>query len=257
MIVIREEIFKKMSQEKIPVSLKEHLKRDMDSFRQLKGKQRLLFLWDYYKLPIAILLTVIIAAGTLGKMLWEGQKPRRLQVCVVLNTEADCSPWFDTFVKELKKDGKKGEVDLNLDQPFDYDNQYYYIQELEVMTTVSSYRMDIAICNEDLYSYLLALNACLPLDEGLPKDLYEQLAQEDRIDHAIANLQIDEYGQTHEEDGIEGDYGVRLNGTDFSKKYNTPENPDEEEQNLYAVILSNTDHMEDCITLLKTITDKE
>ncbi|MBQ0059695.1 MAG: hypothetical protein KBS83_07105 [Lachnospiraceae bacterium] len=242
-----------MSSEKVPVSLKDYIKRDITTLKGLKGKAKLRFLWDYYKLPFALLLIICLVVGVTAHMLYEGQKPCRLRICAVLNNEMDCSPWFDSFVEELKSDGKSGDVDLNLDQPFDYDNQYYYIQEMEVMTTISSYRMDVAICNPDLYSYLLALNACMTLDTALPADLYNSLKAEGRIDHTLANLQIDEYGEVHPEDGIEGDYGIILNGTDFANTYNVPEDGDHEEP-LYAVIISNTDHLDDCVTLIRQLT---
>lgn len=244
-----------MSDERIPTSLKQHLSRDIKSFKELKGKKKLGFLWDYYKLPFLYLAVILIVVGVGAKMLWEGQKPYRLRICAVLNTENDCSPWFNDFTEKLTSDGQKGDVDLNQDQPFDYDNSYYYMQELEVMTTISSYRMDIAVCNQDMYTYLLALNACLPLDSALPSDLYQSLSDADRIDHNIANLQIDENGQIHEEEGIKGDFAVRLNGTSFTDRYNQPEDGSEEEP-LYAVIISNTERIDDCCALIQELTKK-
>ena len=174
---------------------------------------------------------------------------------MVLNNDAACGPWFSRFTDELKSDGKPGKVDVNLDQPFDYDDQYYYVQELEVMTTVSSRRMDIAICGPDMYSYLLAINACMPLDKGLSPSLAGSLAENGKLVFDTANLTQDKQGNVNPADGIDGYYAADLSGTAFYDTYNQPKDGEEQEP-LYAVIISNTDHMEDCEALLRAILKK-
>ena len=118
------------------------------------------------------------------------------------------------------------------------------------MTTVSSGRMDMAVCGEDLYSYLLALNACLPLDEALPDELVSFLSESGKLIYDTANLTADKNWNVNPEDGIDGYYAVDLYGTGFYNLYNRTEN---EEQPLYAVIISNTEHLEDCKTLLHAL----
>lgn len=226
------------------------MQRNWNTFKSLHGKKRLEFIWDYYKWRIIVITFSIITICTFAHMLYEGQKPCRLQACVVLNTEDNCSRWFDKFTEELVSDGKPGKVDINLDQPFDYDNKYYYVQELEVMTTVSSMRMDIAICGKDMYSYLLALNACLPLDKSLPDDLVNSLSDNNKLIYDTANLKIDKNGNVNPEDGIDGYYAVDLSGTEFYNLYNQTEDAKEP---LYAVIISNTKHLEDCVKLLRAL----
>ncbi len=228
----------------------QEIHRNFNTFKSLHGKQRLQFIWDYYKWRIIVIIFSIVTVCTFASMLYEGQKPCRLQACIVLNTEDDCSRWFDKFTEELTSDGKPGKVDINLDQPFDYDNKYYYVQELEVMTTVSSMRMDIAVCGKDMYSYLLALNACLPLDETLSKDLVDSLSDNKKLVYDTANLKIDKNGNVNPDDGIDGYYAVDLSGTEFDNLYNQTE---EGEEPLYAVIISNTEHLEDCEKLLRAL----
>lgn len=235
---------------KTPSVFRQELRRDWNTFKSLSGKERLQFIWDYYRWRIVTCLFAVFIICAFAHMFWEGQKPCRLRVCVVLNTEDDCSPWFRSFTKELQSDGKPGLVDINQDQPFDYDNRYYYVQEIEVMTTVSSRRMDVAICGEDMYSYLLALNACLPLDEGLSDDLSAAFMEHGKLVYDTANLTIDEHGKVNPEDGIDGYYAVDLTGTEFETMYNQTENEDEP---LYAVVISNTDHLEDCEALLEAL----
>jgi hypothetical protein len=182
-------------------------------------------------------------------MLWEGQRPYRLNLCVVLNTDDDCAEWFDSFENDLLSDGKKGAFSINTDQPFDYDNMYYYVQEIEVMTTISSGRMDVAICGEDMYSYLLALNVCLPLDEYLPDDMLSALSESGNLVYSTANLQKDSSGDVDLSQGIDGCFAVSLDGTEFDGLYNSPEASEKEP--LYLIIISTTDHLDDSMALLE------
>lgn len=230
--------------------LLQELHQDWNTLKQLPAKGKIGFLWDYYKWPMVAVLFSIFVLCLFAHILWEGQKPCRLRVCVVLNTEEDCSYWFHTFTKELQADQKPGAVDVNLDQPFDYDNRYYYIQEAEVMTTISSGRMDIAVCGPDMYHYLLALNACLPLDTGLSPELSASLLADGRLIKDTANLTEDENGNVTLSDGIDGYYAVDLSGTEFANTYNRTE----EGEGLYAVVISNTEHLADCEALLYALT---
>ena len=109
--------------------------------------------------------------------------------------------------------------------------------------------MDVAVCNADMYQYLLAINACLPLDTALPADLYESLSEKDMLDYNTANLQEDENGQVDISTGIDGYYAVNLNDTDFSDRYNQTD----EQESLYAVIISNTKNEKDCIALIRAL----
>lgn len=231
------------------------LKRDWATLRSLRGRALARYIWDYYKVPILVVICAVFIGWNLGHIIWEGQKPCRLRACVVLNTDDYCQDWFGDFTERLTADGRPGAVDVNYDQPFDYDNMYYYVMELEVMTTVSSRRMDVAVCGEDMYSYLLAINACLPLDEALPGELRERVS--DRLVYSTANLRVDEDGQTHPEEGIDGYFALDLEGTAFEERYNRPGALDGEPGPLYAVVISNTEHLDDSFALLDALTAEE
>ena len=219
--------------------------------KSLHGLKKLEYIWDYYRYRIAAGIVILIIAVTAINMLVEGRRHYRLDICAVLNTEDDCSSWFKDFEKSLAADGG-GRIRVNYDQPFDYDNRYYYVQELEVMTTVSSYRMDAAVCNGDMYSYLLAINACARLNEVLDPETFNTLTASGAIKEDTAALQADKNGQVDPADGIPGFYGVNLTETAFGQAYNIPADGSEPEP-LYAVIISNTDNMPDAVTLIKEL----
>ena len=223
-----------------------------ETIKSLHGTKRLEYIWDYYRYRIAAAIVVVIIAVVAANMLIEGQRHYRLDIFAVLNTEDDCSSWFKDFEKSLTSDGTGGRIQVNYDQPFDYDNRYYYVQELEVMTTVSSYRIDAAICNEDMYSYLLAINACARMDEVLDSQTFKKLTGNGSLKEDLAGLQADENGNINTADGIPGYYGIDISDTAFGQAYNQPADGSTPEP-LYAVIISNTDNMSDCIKLIECV----
>jgi hypothetical protein len=230
-------------------------REESEKFKSLDSRQKLQYIYDYYKWYILAAIGAVVIICTFANMLWTGLRTYRLRVLAVTNTEADCSGWFDDFGDELTADGKGGAFRVNLDQPFDPENSYFYLQQAEVMAYVTNKKVDVAICTEDLYRFLLAQNVCLALDTALPDDMSESLLADGRLLYDTANLQEDDSGNVDPADGIDGYYGIDLSGTDFYEKYNTP--ADGEPQPLYAVMLYNTEHIDDGITLLRALLDDE
>lgn len=233
----------------------QEVKRDIGTFKRLHGRDRLQFVWDYFRWKILAAIVILLIVVTFARLLWEGQKPCRLRVCVVLNNEEYCDDWFDPFFNELKKDGKKGACDLNQDQPFDYDNIYYYVQELEVQTTVSSRRMDVAVCGPDMYEYLLSIKACMPLDTAFNDQLTDSLIQKGMLKKDKAGITINPDGSLNEDEAEEGFYAIDISNTAFGQKYNKKQKLEEGEEPapLYAIIISNTDHLEDSKKLVEAL----
>lgn len=218
------------------------LRRDLTLLKTMSGKERIAFVWTYYRWYILAVVLSVFVVCHFAFLLWYGQRPCRLRVNVVLNNQdISCASWFRAFEKELKADGLPGDLDMNEDNPFDYENRYFQVMEARVMTTISSGRMDAAICNEDMYSYLLALNACMPLDELVPE-------YSDNMVQSTAGLRINPDGSVDDTQAQEGCFALELGGTAFGKEYNT-----DLEAPLYAVIISNTEHLDDAVTLIRCL----
>lgn len=230
-------------------------KRDIATFKRLHGKRRARYIWDYFRWKILAAITIAVIVLTFIHLLWQGQKPYRLHVCVVLNNDMDCGEWFDSFYEKLSADGRKGELDLNQDQPFDYKNAYYYVQEIEVRGTISARRMDVAVCGPDMYDYLLALNVCAPLDTLLPAQLADELKENNMLVESTANTKRKPDGSLDESEAVKGCFAVDLTETDFGHKYNDRQKPadGEDKAPLYAVIISGSRHQEDSIKLLESL----
>lgn len=237
-----------MKKKKEKSIFQQEMERDIGTFKRLHGKKRLQFVMDYYKWYILAAIVIILIIASFAHMFYEGQKDYRLRICAVLNTDRFCSSWFDDFEKELQKDGNETPIQLNEEQPFDYDDMYYYVEELEIQVSVSYNRMDVAICGPDMYSYLLKMNACYPLDELLPEEDFKEMEQEGMLDYNTANLRENEDGSIDDSNAEEGYFAVDISDTSFGKEYNKDSNDP-----LYAIIIVNTEHTEDSVRLIQAL----
>ncbi|MCQ2491537.1 MAG: hypothetical protein MJ087_00685 [Lachnospiraceae bacterium] len=243
----------KRQADKVPSFFWLEVKRDIETFKRLKGFAKLKFVMDYFKWYILAAIFIIFTIGTFANLLYQGHKPVRLDVCCVLNTEeTDASPWFKNFETELLKDGitNHGGVRVDYDQPFDYDNSYYYIMELEVQTKVSSRRIDVAVCNADMYKYLLAINAGYDLKEVLPEEDIKALEKNKQLVYDTAGIRINEDGSLDKTDAEDGYFAIDLTKSEFGQKYNTKGG---NKDHLYVMIIKNAKHVEDSIKLVQDI----
>lgn len=240
-----------MKKSDIEYGFQAELKRDIRTFHRLSPKEKAQFIFDYYRWKILAGIFVLAILISVSQIIWEGQKKYDLYVCTVTDRETDFSEWFDEFAAEESSATKKCKISLNQDQPFDYTSNNYQVYELEVLTKISANLMDVAICNKDMYSYLLAINACASLDTLLNDEYLEQLKNKRRLNYETANLQIQEDGSVDETQGIPGYYAIKVEKKDFSKHLPASEDSD----TLYVVFIKNSCHTDQGIRLLKKITE--
>lgn len=242
-------------QDKTPSIFRQEVARDWNTFKRLDIKRKAIYVWTYFRYKIIAAIVIVFIVVSASVALYHGQQPCRLRVCVVLNNEMRCERWFKDFFKDLQSDGDKARCELNEDQPFDYHNKYYYVQELEVMTTISSQRMDVAICGPDMYSYVLALNACMPLDTVLSDSEMKELNDKGMLITSTAGIRYNDDGTLDESDAVEGIFAIDISDTEFGRKYNDKQDLEDGESKapLYAIIITNTEHTNDSVKLLETL----
>jgi hypothetical protein len=231
--------------------MKKQASEELEKIKNLHGFRKIEYIFDYYKWYFVGAIVAVVVIAAFAHMIWDGNRPYRLRVCAVLNTDDSCQDWFDSFEEKLTADGKSGAFKAILGLNFNESDQYSYVEEAEVMAYVDSKRFDVAVCNEDLYRFLLAESACLTLDTALPADMADELMASGKLLYDSANLQEDIEGNVDPDDGVPGYYAIDLSGTAFYESYNTPSSGDPEP--LYAVIIANTEHLDDSVTLLREL----
>ncbi len=241
-----------MKSQKKKSIFRQEVERDIKTFKRLPLPKKIRFVFDYFKWYILLVVTILVIIGIFASILYQGNRPYRLQVTASLNTDKDCMTWFHRFEKELTSDGKPYGIKVNTNQPFDYDDSYYYLHEVEVQTAVGYKRIDVAVCGPDMYKYLLFMNGCYNLDDALSKEDLDKLDSSGILVTSKANLKLNDDGSYDDSQAIEGHFAIDISKTEFGKKYN---DDGENKDPLYAVLIVNTEHKEDGVSLLRNLSD--
>lgn len=161
--------------EKIPAFQAEKRK----TFKELEPKQKISFIWDYYKWwIIGGALLLFIAANTIPAVI-ENSKEVALYA-VFINTEIadpDSTDIIDDFIREQDIDieNKRTVLDTSLIINRNRGDQFSMQCNQKMLALFASNEPDILLCDVDNYDFY-AENGCFAsLEDILPKELFDRL----------------------------------------------------------------------------------
>jgi hypothetical protein len=231
---------------------------EREKLRDLHGKKKLEYIWDYYKLPItlsvcAIALLIYFIYGRLH------QKDDILYVTVAnieLSTEQS-NQLSDGFLEDfLGLDSSKYNVlmDTNLslvDEENSIDSQAEYASQVKIVATAASGQQDVLLLNEYAFTSLSKNGYFVDLDEFLSSndpELYEkvktlfcesELVLEDNSDETILDPTLEYEAVTEKHP-----YGLLLSNTEIFDEAS-------DSDDLYLAVSSNAAHPQTCLEYLR------
>ena len=138
--------------------------------------QRLGYIWEYYKFPLALIL---IAAVALGSVLYyritSREKLLYLAYANVAVGDTLDSALSEGFTRAIGADPGRSEVTIyrNLylsSDPSAQNHQYSYASRLKIMAAMTSRQLDIMLMNREAYDIMSAGGYLLPLEELITRD---------------------------------------------------------------------------------------
>ena len=158
------------------MKLIDRLKKDKETFDGLKDKKtKMIFLWDYYKVPI--ITTVLVLFIGLYTLVNQLTKKPVLMYAVLVNSDAQIVEADDgVFVNELEKAGVEignKVVDVNDYLTLGMDNKEEEdIETLQVLNALFSITdLDIFVGFKDDFDYFIEGDAFLDLSQYINKDI--------------------------------------------------------------------------------------
>lgn len=133
------------------LSRREKLDRQWNTVRNLKGRKRLEYLWNYYKVLLVILIAVILLVYVAGVMIQGGKENTVLSVVIVdaARTDEDAAETLENQILEvLGTEGEHDRVEIVLSATSGQTDDE--IAKLRVALSVVA-EADIVVCNEDVY----------------------------------------------------------------------------------------------------------
>lgn len=225
------------------------------NFRQLRFKQKLQFLWDYYKLPLAVLCIGIYAAAysIYGHFTHKDTVLYTALVNVSAGEEL-MQNLTSVFLESTGIDPSKNTCQLypGLYLTEDENNLYHeytYASRMKILASIDASQMDLALMDQEAFDTFSQSGYLYDLDSFLSKDslLYETLktyfAENTVIlDDNSLDLYLDETAVYHAETKT-CNLGIDLSASPVIQRAGFP-------NTVYLGIIKNTSHKEAVLRFL-------
>lgn len=154
------------------------LQAERQKLKNLKGAKKVEYIWDYYKIPILIVLGAALLGGTYVHDLLLKKHPVLYTTLVNLDYDEALEEKLDgRFISEyLQEDPKKEEVTLGVlaylseSDLETADMQYAMAMQTRLLADLNAKMMDVVIMNEKGFEGFAASGFLLELDELLDRD---------------------------------------------------------------------------------------
>lgn len=208
---ITEESFEKKQESAAePVTVSER-----DKLRAMTGRDRVWYIWEYYKLPIFGVILGIFILYVVGTSFYRNSFDNAFH-CVIVNNrserELNALPLEQGFSKYLGLGAKETVTWESLFLSFGDDaTELSYASMAKISALAASGDLDAMIGDRDTFEHYASLSACFDLEELAPAELIPVLT--DRLLFAAG------------EDGISRPYGIDLSDTWFAKECGLAQTP--------------------------------
>lgn len=222
--------------------LKDTLREERSKIKNMNPKDRLWYIWEYYRIPIIIAVVAVVLISSIGSAVYNNRFETALS-CVILNSsptgeDDSVDEYFNQGFRQyisLREDAKI-DVDYSMSPTFDESsmNEFTYAQLAKITAMISSQGLDVMIGKPDTIDHFGEMGGFMDLKELLPADVYDKMKE---------NL----YFVTNQETGEKTACGLLIEGTDFSKKTGLViEDP-------VLAVMSNSTHTDTSLELIRYV----
>lgn len=168
--------------------LKEHAAAEIEKIKHMSWKDRLWYIWEYYKFHLLGIALAIAAISITGNMLYRQSFTTRLTIAIINDQSGGNSSAasLESGLREALQCTNKDLIEINegLHVTFDEDtmSQYGYASLAKISALVASNSLDVVITDESALKHYASLSAFQNLEEFLPSEFLD--SQRDRISYA-------------------------------------------------------------------------
>lgn len=217
--------------------LKEEWKTEKGKMKNMSFKDKLWYIWEYYKVHILAVFLFGCIIAVIGNSIYRSTFETELY-CVVINNASGQGLNTDILTKEFHEymnftDKQEITVESSSITYGDNSTEYNYASMAKISALVASKGLDLMICDIENMEHYAQLSGFLDLEQELPPDILELVR--DRLYYAT------------DESGTPYACGLSLDGTDFAKETNLSMD------SILLGIVGNTPHRENIFALLRYI----
>lgn len=140
-------------------TVKQIIREELQKLSKLTWKQRLVYVWDYYK-PLFAAIIGIMALISLGVTIYQNKQLNHLLHVYFINCnamETDTDGMVDEFVERIGGIDEKDVITIDTTIAFsDEDSEYEMANQMKLMAMSAAQEMDVIIVDEEKYLQLEA-----------------------------------------------------------------------------------------------------
>ena len=234
---------------RIKKNIRNFFKTEGEKLKKMTFKEKLSYIWSYYKVTIIITIGFIALAVSLGKVVYRNIKYDSVFHCAMVNNMLSIAQ--EEYIREefgnyINIDKEHETLTFDSGYMFMWDSSSYsdtnYTSRMKVASALAAQVIDIFVADKTYMISAAPEGQLYDLKEVLPADIYA--AVEDKLFYTAG------------EDGVERAYAVDLSSSRYTY-INDPENGILYPEPPYYGIVINTEHLETSIEFLKFILNLE
>ena len=166
------------------MELKKDIKSELEKIKQMSVKDRIWYIYEYYKFHIVAVILAFTLLWVVGSSLYRQTFTTRLTFAIVNDRSGGESSMdeFENSLKEALGFGKKDLIEINsglfinTDEP--QASQYAYASMAKIAALSAGGNLDIIIADPQTIQHYGSQNAFLNLEDFLPEDLKDRAETE-------------------------------------------------------------------------------
>lgn len=210
---------------------------EREKLRAMNVKDKLWYIWTYYRFHMAAAVLAVIVAVNVGTVIYHSTFHTALH-CMIINSRDEegfqAEPLEKGFASWAGLGKKEEVVSETTFLAFGDDvSEYIYASMAKISALVAAKDLDVMICDEETLNHYSSMDGFLDLETILPEEILS--AEKDRLYYA------------ENEDGTRHAYAIDISGTAFAKDSNLQLSPA-----LFGIV-SNSTRTDTALSLLQYI----
>ena len=167
------------------MELKKDIKSELEKIKQMSVKDRIWYIYEYYKFHIVAVILAFTLLWVVGSSLYRQTFTTRLTFAIVNDRSGGESSMdgFENSLKEALGFGKKDLIEINsglfINADGSQSSEYSYASMAKIAALAAGGDLDIIIADAKTLEHYGSQGAFLDLKEFLPQDLLERAEKED------------------------------------------------------------------------------
>jgi hypothetical protein len=209
-------------------TIKEIIREELKKLAGLTWKQRLGYIWDYYK-PLMVIILLIIGVISVIVSIYHNKQINHIFQAYLINCDSyqtDADEMLAEFTDYIGGIEALDEITIDTSISYEQDDmsQYGMASQMKIMALIAAGEVDLMIADETVYENYLTAGGLLDLNEVFSG---EELTRWQ--DYLVEG--------TNAEDGTTGIFGVKLTDSPVLGRY-----PAYPEEDCYAMFVASGTH---------------